>query len=913
METINYIIPVSNTAGPDFDQRLQNLQFSLDHFISKQSGVRIHAIMVEQIVDSTLPSFINNLSIPEETENFFFDLIPVECPVFVKPWLYNIGVNASPSDHIILAESDVTSVSFLKEFLDYVKEKDLKWCFMWDKVFKYTEEATKNLVTYYEMDEKGATVLSPEPGLCEGMGVYFRKDFFLNDLHGANEMFQKLGGNDNELAYRAHKLSGTYECYPHDVIHMWHSPSHMKSGAVHNLNDNLKLFLKEGDNYKKVNDFLSTKKLGNVYKPLHVTDQLIQRFSNLEGEDTAINNILIADPWTPESSYDLQEWIKYLKQLVSWNTYKKVAVGCLISHVDDYKKISHSDIKLITFMPDADSFKIDSLLIRNYDRLGYVERVSPPIKKEEPVKESVVYSVVKKGSKLVSDDPFQKILDKMDSEDVVNVEVSDILSEPVKEITTDDISNLLEEGANKEEVLERVGIDIDGVKKLLEDPEAKVRVAPKRKEEPSETMDIEALKKALSEKDPIIKPTKKPVVHHSWKEKKQQLIESRVYGEISVVIPCHNSQDFILSHIDEIMYNEFKEIVIVDWDSDEYLGKSINNYYKENKDSNIIFKKYNTTEFFNAGLPASVKPIPVLNIMGQSLDSNVKIVPIKDKGPFDTERALNIGSRACVGLNLFYYIPGKDNPSLCDAYKEREQAALSFDPTYKPGFAPATSLITTCMNREDFLLYSLPTWIGRGFKEIIIVDWSSKIPVVELLQHFAKYRDETIKVVRVDDMDHFNAGVARNTGTREATGDYILYTDSDMRQISLESVKEIDDCFYHGINKMAPFGTCFMSRKVLDKVNGYTELMPGYGWEDNDLYDRLEEAGIKRRYFKYGFARHIDHDDKMRIKHRGQSGKTLVETLFENTFQRDNWKQWSCEDRQEEVSYFTYILKNYYK
>ena len=44
------------------------------------------------------------------------------------------------------------------------------------------------------------------------------------------------------------------------------------------------------------------------------------------------------------------------------------------------------------------------------------------------------------------------------------------------------------------------------------------------------------------------------------------------------------------------------------------------------------------------------------------------------------------------------------------------------------------SISTSCMDRNDMLIQTLPTWLLHPVKEIIIVDWSSKKPIVETLK-----------------------------------------------------------------------------------------------------------------------------------------------------------------------------------
>jgi hypothetical protein len=216
------------------------------------------------------------------------------------------------------------------------------------------------------------------------------------------------------------------------------------------------------------------------------------------------------------------------------------------------------------------------------------------------------------------------------------------------------------------------------------------------------------------------------------------------------------------------------------------------------------------------------------------------------------------------------------------------------------------SVITTSMNRWEFLSQSLPTWLGKGFKEIIVVDWSSETDV-SFPMMLMPVGDTPVRVVRVEGEEIFNAGMARNTGAKRATGDYLLFLDSDMKITDWSHASSMPmepNRFYHGPHNIPPFGTSLVRTEDFIAVNGYSELYEGYGWEDNDLYNRLEANGVKRCFFDERMVKHIDHDDELRTRHRRQGGKKLHETIWSN---RDNVERWTishtqarkeCEERE---------------
>jgi hypothetical protein len=88
--------------------------------------------------------------------------------------------------------------------------------------------------------------------------------------------------------------------------------------------------------------------------------------------------------------------------------------------------------------------------------------------------------------------------------------------------------------------------------------------------------------------------------------------------------------------------------------------------------------------------------------------------------------------------------------------------------------------------------------------------------------------------------------------------------------------------FYHGPHNIPPFGTSLLRADDFRKVNGYSELYRAYGWEDNDLYNRLEASGSQRRLYDDRIVEHLEHSDELRTQYRDQQGKKLHETIWEN-------------------------------
>jgi len=217
------------------------------------------------------------------------------------------------------------------------------------------------------------------------------------------------------------------------------------------------------------------------------------------------------------------------------------------------------------------------------------------------------------------------------------------------------------------------------------------------------------------------------------------------------------------------------------------------------------------------------------------------------------------------------------------------------------------SLCTTCMNRIEYLRESLKTWVGKEFREIVIVDWSSEEPVHMQLGDFAR---QGIKVLRVEGKTEFLPTRARNLAVFSCLGEYVWHLDCDIK-INYESGERpfelCSDRFYQGhwnVTGRSTTGTCVAKREAYEKVNGYSELIGTLAGEDFDLYERFEEAGFKSVIFQRGLLQHIDHSDDLRTKHRPWNGLTQKQGRMINR----RLPRWTAEYQREEIPYKLYEI-----
>lgn len=180
------------------------------------------------------------------------------------------------------------------------------------------------------------------------------------------------------------------------------------------------------------------------------------------------------------------------------------------------------------------------------------------------------------------------------------------------------------------------------------------------------------------------------------------------------------------------------------------------------------------------------------------------------------------------------------------------------------------SVITAIKNRTEHLEQSLPTWLSnKQVDEVVVVDWSSDEPLCPLID---KYQDGRIKLVEVKGQSKWNLAMAYNLAARFSSFDKILKTDADIELLPgfFDEHKLSEDSFYTGSwekarneNETHLNGSVFIYRANFFKVNGYSEYISTYGWDDTDLYNRLERIGLKRMIFNFDNLRHIEHPARM--------------------------------------------------
>jgi len=191
---------------------------------------------------------------------------------------------------------------------------------------------------------------------------------------------------------------------------------------------------------------------------------------------------------------------------------------------------------------------------------------------------------------------------------------------------------------------------------------------------------------------------------------------------------------------------------------------------------------------------------------------------------------------------------------------------------------PGISLVTACMNRLQNLLKVLPSWLATSADEIVIVDWSSNVPVEDAL---AGITDPRIRIVRIDNEPRWILTHAFNVGLRFATREvvYKLDCDIELEPGFIEANRFGSGQFARGFWKTAvdagesdqryTNGTFGASKRDLRAIGYFDERILTYGWDDSDLYGRLSmDLGLAGQLIRSRSLRHVEQTELQRIENQ---------------------------------------------
>lgn len=212
------------------------------------------------------------------------------------------------------------------------------------------------------------------------------------------------------------------------------------------------------------------------------------------------------------------------------------------------------------------------------------------------------------------------------------------------------------------------------------------------------------------------------------------------------------------------------------------------------------------------------------------------------------------------------------------------------------------SLVAVCMGRRDTVKKTVPAWLKvKDVDELVIVDWSSDPPLEPTIR--AIPGADAIKIIRVNGEQSWVLSRAYNLAMSATSYSHIIRTDcdyevggdfvaahrslveGDVAAVGDTSTAESEDMqrdgkrYYAGNynlarneNEIHLNGAVFIRRKDFLDIGGYDERIQTYGWDDEDLYNRLSDAGLQKMNISYDHVSHVQHDNTG----RAQSGVKFV-------------------------------------
>jgi hypothetical protein len=212
---------------------------------------------------------------------------------------------------------------------------------------------------------------------------------------------------------------------------------------------------------------------------------------------------------------------------------------------------------------------------------------------------------------------------------------------------------------------------------------------------------------------------------------------------------------------------------------------------------------------------------------------------------------------------------------------------VNSDPLINPGL-PGESIFTVCMDRNTHLEKALPTWLATNPNEIIIIDWGSKIPIKPLIEKHNHSRK--IKLITINNVDQWILTKSFNLAAKMTKYSNLLKVDCD-------SLLKPDFFSYHNLNKDHLFfagnwklsrnenekhtnGIVYMKRSDFFQVGGYNEFITTYGYDDCDLYKRLEKRA-KRLLINLDSVTHLEHHDSLRIENQSVKKSNRIDVEIE--------------------------------
>lgn len=230
--------------------------------------------------------------------------------------------------------------------------------------------------------------------------------------------------------------------------------------------------------------------------------------------------------------------------------------------------------------------------------------------------------------------------------------------------------------------------------------------------------------------------------------------------------------------------------------------------------------------------------------------------------------------------------------------------------------SPGNSIITATMNKNKEIHKSLLSWLSiENCDEIIIIDWSSNIPISEQI-HIS---DPRVIIYRVENQKEWNPSAAFNLAITLSTKHNIYKLGPTHAVIGNNMINNYpvkSNTFYSGLySKDDDYGNqihdaIFTTYKNLSTINFYNENIASEGWQDGDLYERLKEQKLSHKKIGIGYFSFNDKDKfKSRYGLEPKELRCLNKILSEKVFPK--WDT-NCKRNDYTITNKMIIMKRKY-
>lgn len=203
------------------------------------------------------------------------------------------------------------------------------------------------------------------------------------------------------------------------------------------------------------------------------------------------------------------------------------------------------------------------------------------------------------------------------------------------------------------------------------------------------------------------------------------------------------------------------------------------------------------------------------------------------------------------------------------------------------------SIIIPVKGRLEHLKQVLPTVLKQSHTdfEVIIVDYNCPDKTFEYVRE--NFNDERIVLCKANVKENeWSLSAARNYGFKQSdpNAPVVLFLDADA-MLGEDFLKEallrlVDGSFMNGWGFGDGTGCCLMWRRDFVSINGYNEELKSWGWEDIELYKRLEDnLHIEMRSFPCCLET-IKHGDEIRNAFHGGLPVNITNTINQKISQK---------------------------